>query len=158
MLGQNSHFSSKSMKTYYKKSHTVESQLPWKVYLGYGLSMLFVCCQFVLQVHDELQCLAKQLNPSLGQMESRSHSVDRFGCRSPAASLQSHAELGCASELEAMEQCVSSAVLAGLTVCFYIMCSSSGKSSFRNLALQLHRDGHGMVLHRSLYGYHLSGY
>lgn len=34
--------------------------------------------------------------------------MDWSGCRSPAASLQSRAELGCASELEATEQCGSS--------------------------------------------------
>lgn len=141
VLGQNSHFSSKSMKIYYKKSHTVESQLSWKAYPGCGSSVLFMCCQFALEVKDELWCLAKQLNSSLGQMESRSHPMDWFGAeilQLPFSSMQSF------SELEIREQSGSCAALAGLSLCLCIVCSSSGKSSsFRNFALQLHRDGPG---------------
>jgi len=87
--------------------------------------MLFMCCQLALEVQDGLQCLAKQLNPSLGQTEPRARMV-WLEWRSPAAGHWSHTALGCASALQTMELGGSSADLAGLCVCLCVTSRAPG--------------------------------
>lgn len=73
-------------------------------------------CQLVLEVQDEMQRLAMQLNPSLGQVDSSGSLVAWLERRRPAATHQPCV----VSASQAVEQCGSSALLAGLLVCLPI--------------------------------------
>lgn len=86
-------------------------------------------CQLVLEVQDEMQRLAMQLNPSLGQEDSSSSLVAWLERRHPAATHQpcvvsAPQAMAC---VWVQEHCGSSALLAGLLVCLCITSRALGR-------------------------------
>lgn len=112
--------------------------------MGYGLTMLFICCQLVLEVQDKLQCLAKQLNPFLGQTRVQKFSGltwAKKSCSCPPVPRRARLCLSTTSQGAVRVLCSSGRTLR--LPPHHV--PSSGKSSFRNVAIWLHRSSCGMV-------------